>query len=185
MKAKEGTVKGIFSKIKGRARSKSRTRETTKSNLKIKNTRGASVTRRPVSRGPTAREEKKHRKRQEKRENQRRDMMYVEHEAEESSLFPEIEAVRSYVMLKGEDELADEQSEVSWDGTARQNRRSNRESSRGPRRSSRPPNNRQSRSSRNPTKGHSGGAQRSRSQSRNRAPQGSAMRPSRSSSRRR
>ncbi len=126
--------KGLFSRFKNRGRSLSVTRDKVKSSLKKSNTRGSSTARRSSSRGPTPR----FREKQQKRESQRRDMMYVDQDPEESSLFPEIEAVRSIVMLKGEedqDEIADEQSFVSWDGTEREERRSRRGSSRGPSRS--------------------------------------------------
>ncbi len=73
------------------------------------------------------RKEDNNRTMQKRRENERRELMYMEHDPEESSLFPEIEAVRSMVMLKGEEEVADEQSEVSWDGTARERRRARKE----------------------------------------------------------
>ena len=128
-------------------------KKTIKSNLKNSDERG-----RWSSVGPAFR------KKQQKRETKRRNMLDREHDPEESDLFPDVEAVRSMVMLKGEDELADEQSEVSWDGTAREERRSRREAIRRPRHSS----NRHSRPSRQIESDHYRSSSRARSQSRRR-----------------
>lgn len=128
-------------------------RNTIKSNLKN-----------PEDKGRLSGTSPSFKRKQQKREIKRRNMLHREHDPEESDLFPDVEAVRSMVMLKGEDELADEQSEVSWDGTAREERRSRRESTRSPRRSS----NRHSRSSRHKEADRNFSSSRHRSQSRRR-----------------
>jgi len=200
----EEKKKTLFSRFKiGRKRSVSRARkdivqqsalkDKSRVNSTTKSGRERSSSRKPKKQEMSAREKQK------ERELRRREMMYVEQDPEESSLFPEIEAVRSIVPMKGADELADEQSEVSWDGTAREERHSKRDrESRGP--SRKPPpignrpsrssnQNRPSRSSRPPAQSQSGGIRRTRSQSRTRAQQpsqrsgASRSRQTRSSSR--